>query len=304
VKVPELDLLGGVLIQSTWAMMPILLAALGEILTERSGVVNIGLEGIMLISALFSVFVADKTLNPWLGVLTAIGIGAFIGLIHGFISVYLKGNQIISGLGINTFAAGFVAYSIEVFWGVRGYYTPKPEAKVPRLPVIGVSPLFLATIAITIVLFIILYKFDIGLKIRACGENPEAADVVGVKVELMQLTSTIIGGALTGLAGAVLSIDWLASITKQLPAGRGFIALALVNFANWNPLYGLLGSFIFGFLWTASEYMKNLEYFTRAIPMPLINTIPYIATLIVVAGVIGRSRPPQSVGVPYRRELD
>ncbi len=299
---PELDIVMSILIQSTWAMMPILLASLGEILTERSGVVNIGLEGIMLLSALFAVYVADTTLNPWLGVATAIAVGALIGLIHGVIAVYLKGDQIISGLGINTFAAGFVAYAIDVFWHVRGYYTPKPEAKVPKIPGLEISPLFIASIVVAALLFILLYKTRTGLAIRACGENPEAADVVGVNVELVRLLSTVAGSALTGLAGAVLSIDWLAAITKQLPAGRGFIALAIVNFANWNPLYALLGSAIFGALWTATEYMKNLAYITRVIPIPLLNTVPYIATLAVVAGVIGKSRPPRSVGVPYRRE--
>jgi len=301
---PELDLLGSILFYTSWAMMPILLAALGEILTERSGVVNIGLEGIMLNLCSVRSIRSRQTLNPWLGVLTAIAVGALIGAIHGFIAVYLKGNQIISGLGINTFAMGFVAYSIEVFWGVRGYYTPRPEAKVPRIPGLGVSPLFLVTLGVAVLLYFYLYRTHSGLRLRACGENPEAADVVGVNVELTQFIATVIGGALTGLAGASLSIDWLASITKQLPAGRGFIALALVNFANWNPLYALLGSFIFGFLWTASEYMKNISSIVQVIPMPLINTIPYIATLMVVAGVIGKSKPPRSVGTPYRRELD
>ena len=293
-----------VLIQSTWALMPILLAALGEIFSERSGIVNIGLEGIMLISALTAVAVADATLNPWLGVLAAIATGALIGFIHGFITVYFKGNQIVSGIGINIFAYGFVAYSIEVLWKVRGYYTPRYEAKVPRIPGIGVSPLFIVSIMVVAIMYIIMYKIDLGLKLRACGENPEAADVVGIRVERIQLIATIIGAALTGLGGAVLSIDWLASITKELPAGRGFIALALVNFSNWNPLYAFGGSLLFGSLWTLSEYLKNIEAAKALIPIPLMNTIPYIATLLVTIGVIGRSRPPRSVGVPYIRERD
>ncbi|MEM0001687.1 MAG: ABC transporter permease [Desulfurococcaceae archaeon] len=298
----EFELILSIIIQSTWAMTPILLATLGEIFTERSGVVNIGLEGIMLLSAFIAVVVADKTVNPWMGVLAAVFMGAFIGAIHAFITVYLKGNHIISGIGINMFATGFVAYGIEVVWGVRGYYTPKYEAKVPRIPGLAVSPLFLISLVLVILFYLIIYKTDYGLRVRACGENPEAADVVGIPVEKTQFIATVIGAMLTGLAGAVLSIDWLAAITKELPAGRGFIALALVNFANWNPIYALGGSFLFGSLWTLTEYLKNVEAAKALIPLPLMNTIPYIATLLVVAGLIGRSRPPLYVGVPYQRE--
>lgn len=298
----DLEVIVGMIIQSTWALMPILLAALGEIFAERSGVVNIGLEGIMLLSAFVAVVAADHSLNPWVGVISAVAMGAFIGSIHGLITVYFKGNHIISGIGMNLFALGFVAYGIEVVWRVRGYYTPRYEAKVPRLPIIGVSPLFIVALLITVLMFILLYKTDYGLRVRACGENPEAADVVGIPVEKTQLIATIIGSALTGLAGAVLSIDWLAAITKELPAGRGFIALALVNFANWNPLYALGGSFMFGFLWTLSEYLKNIEVVKAIIPIPLLNIIPYVATLSVVAGFVGRSRPPANVGKSYQRE--
>jgi len=298
----DLTLLLDVVLKSTWALMPILLAALGEIFSERSGVVNIGLEGIMLLSALAAVAVADYFLNPWAGVLAGVGMGLLIGVVHGVISVYLKGDQVISGIGVNLFAYGFVAYAIEVIWHVRGYYTPRYEAKMPRLPVIGVSPLFILSIALAIVMYFILYKTDYGLKVRAVGENPEAADVVGIHVERTQFISTLVGAALAGLGGTVLSIDWLAAITKELPAGRGFIALAIVNFANWNPTYALGGSFVFGFLWTLSEYLKNLEVAKALIPIPLINTIPYIATLAITAGLIGRARPPRHVGKPYKKE--
>ncbi len=300
----DLKLFMDIMLGSTWALTPILLAALGEIFAERSGVVNIGLEGIMLLSALAAVAVADHFLNPWAGVLAGIGMGLLIGIVHGVISVYLKGDQIISGIGVNIFAYGFVAYAIEVLWGVRGYYTPRPQAKIPRLwePMIGISPLFLISIALAVIMFLILYKTDYGLKVRAVGENPEAADVVGINVERTQFISTLIGAALAGLAGTVLSIDWLLAITKELPAGRGFIALAIVNFANWNPIYALGGSFVFGFLWTLSEYLKNLEIAKALIPIHLLNTIPYIATLAITAGLIGRAKPPRYVGRPYKKE--
>lgn len=286
---------------TTFSMTPLLLAAIGEIITELAGVVNIGLEGIMLLAG-FTAVAAAEAWGPLAGLLAGVLTGALVGLLHGWISVYLKGDQIISGLGINIFAFGFVAFGIEALWGVRGYYTPPPEAKVPRIPGLGVSPTFIAAIVIAAASYYVLYKTGIGLKIRAVGEKPDAAESVGVHVERVQLAATIAGAALSGLAGAFLSIDWLAAITKELPAGRGFIALAIVNFANWNPLLALAGSGLFGFFWTLGEWVKNIGTIKAIIPIPLLNTIPYVATLVVTAGLIGKSRPPTHIGRPYRRE--
>lgn len=298
----ELVMIVDIIRGTTYAMTPLVLAAVGEIVTERAGIVNIGLEGIMLLSAFMAVFAAEATLNPWVGVLAGTGMGLLIGLIHGYITSYLKGDHIISGLGINLFALGTVAFGIEAVWGVRGYHTPPLEAKVPRIPVLEASPLFIIMVLLVLGTQYMLFKTSMGLKIRAVGENPEAADVVGVNVELTQLLATMYGGALTGLAGAFLSIDWLAAITKELSAGRGFIALALVNFANWSPLLALGGGVIFGFFWTLGEWIKNMAAVKAVIPVTLMNTIPYIATIAVVAGLIGRSRPPAHVGRPYKRE--
>ena len=287
---------------TTFAMTPLLLAALGELFNERAGIVNIGLEGIMLLSALAAVAISEAFVNPWLGLLAGVGMGVLVGAIHGYISAYLKGDQIISGLGINLFALGFVAFAIEAIWGVRGYHTPPYEAKVPRIPGAELSPVFIIALVLVVVTYYVLHKTGLGLKIRAVGENPEAADVVGVHVERIQLFATIYGAALTGLAGAFLSIDWLAAITKELPAGRGFIALAIVNFSNWNPLLALGGSALFGFFWVLGEWLKNIGTVKAVVPITLLNTIPYVATLAVTAGVIGRSRPPRHVGRPYKRE--
>ena len=288
--------------QTSYAMTPLVLAAVGEIVTEKAGVVNIGLEGIMLLSAFIAVYVAEITGGPWLGVVAGTVLGAFMGVIHGIISNYLKGDQIISGLGINLLALGLVPFGIEAVWKVRGYHTVPPEAKVPPLPYIQVSPIFFLTILITILTYYMLNKTNYGRKIRAVGENPEAADVVGINVEFVQTVATIYGAALAGLAGAFLSIDWLSSITKNLSAGRGFIALALVNFANWNPLLALIGGVLFGAAWTGAEWLKIIPEIKALIPVSLLNTLPYIATLVVVAGFIGVSRPPAHIGRPYKRE--
>ncbi|MGC9012492.1 ABC transporter permease [Thermogladius sp.] len=287
-------------VQTLNASTPLLLAATGEIIGERAGVANIGLEGIMLISAFTSIYVDSLFANPWLGVLAGVATGLLLGLVHGFVSAYLKGNQIVTGTGVNLFATGFVAYSIIAFFHVAGYYTIDISLTVPK--VFGLSPIALSSVVIAVLSYYFLFRTQAGLAIRACGENPEAADSVGVRVELVQTAASAIAGALTGLAGAFLSIDWNAGITKQISAGRGFIALATVNFANWNPILGIAGSFLFGFFWVLGEWMKNIGWLKEIIPVHLFNTIPYVATLVVVAGVIGKSRPPKYVGVPYKRE--
>ncbi len=288
--------------QTTYAMTPLVLAAIGEIVTEKAGVVNIGLEGIMLLSAFIAVYVAEATGSPWLGLAAGTVLGAFLGVVHSLISNYLKGDQIISGLGVNLLALGLVPFGIEAVWHVRGYHTVPPEAKVPALPLLRVSPVFILTVLIAIGTHYMLNNTGYGRKIRAVGENPEAADVVGVNVELVQTVATVYGAALAGLAGAFLSIDWLSSITKELSAGRGFIALALVNFANWNTLLALAGGALFGVTWTAAEWLKIIPEIKALVPISLINTLPYIATLVVVAGFIGVSRPPAHIGRPYKRE--
>ncbi len=287
-------------VQTLNASTPLLLAATGEIIGESAGIANIGLEGIMLISAFMAVYADSAFANPLLGVLAGLATGLLLGVVHGYISAYMKGNQIVTGTGVNLFAAGFVAYSIIAFFHVAGYYTIDLSLTVPKI--YGISPISISSLIIAVLAYYLLFKTQIGLSIRACGENPEAADSVGVRVELVQTLTSSIAGLLTGLAGAFLSIDWNASITKQMSAGRGFIALATVNFANWNPLLGIAGSLLFGFFWVLGEWIKNIGWLKQLIPVDLFNTIPYVATLVVVAGLIGRSRPPKYVGVPYKRE--
>ncbi|MEM3229606.1 MAG: ABC transporter permease, partial [Fervidicoccaceae archaeon] len=237
------SMIANILIQTAYASTPLLLASTGEILSERAGIVNIGLEGIMLLSAFIGVVVGDGLKNPLAGILAAVALGALIGLMHGFITAYLKGDHIVSGLGINLFALGFVPYGIYAVWGVRGYYNPSTQAKVPS--VFGVSPIFISSIIIVFLVYYLLFHTRFGLSLRSCGEDPRSADASGIRVERMQLLAAVIGSSLSGLAGVFMSLDWLTTITKDLPAGRGFIALAIVNFANWNPLLGLLGSYLF-----------------------------------------------------------
>ncbi len=292
-----------ILMQALLAAVPILLASLGEILMERSGVVNIGLEGLMLLGALSGPLFVDylhyrlgvqlpDPLWPLAAFLAAALVGMAVGLVHGYISTYLAGDQIISGVAINLFAAGAVAYGIQAYWGVAGYKQVPDWAKA--------DPLALAAFALALAGFMwyVLFRSRLGVVIRACGEDPESAFNIGVDVNRVRLLATVIGSSLAALAGAYLSIAYLSVVTKEISAGRGFIALANVVFANWNPALAVAGAYIFGFFDALSYWLQTAGVARYEIT----RMIPYIATLLIVAGVIGRARPPRAVGKPFRRE--
>jgi len=282
------------------AMTPILLTALGEILAERAGVVNIGLEGIIMLGALFGVMAAEAAHGPLMGLLAGLATGAAIGLLHAWLTAYLKGDHIIPGVGINTLALGLVPFMLIVYWHSAGQHQVPDYARVPKIA--GISPVTILAIALAPAMWYILFRTSWGLAVRSVGENPEAADTVGIRVERAQAIATVIGASLAGLAGAYMSLDWLATITKEIAAGRGFIALALVVFSNWDPLRALGGAALFGFFDVLREWVKIMPSVKAVIPDTLLNTIPYIVTLAAVAGVLGRVRPPRHVGIPYKRE--
>ncbi|BEP16904.1 ABC transporter permease [Pyrofollis japonicus] len=285
------------------AMTPILLTALGEILAERAGIVNIGLEGIIMLGAMVGVMAAEAVhnpLSPLIGLLAGLGIGAAIGLLHAALTAYLKGDHIIPGVGINTLALGLVPFMLIVYWHSAGQHQVYNYARVPRIG--GISPVTIFALILAPIMWYILFRTSIGLTIRSVGENPEAADTVGIHVERVQAIATIIGASLAGLAGAFMSLDWLSTLTKEIAAGRGFIALALVVFSDWNPLRALGGAALFGFFDVLREWVKIMPSVKAVVPDTLLNTIPYIVTLAAVAGVLGRVRPPRHVGQPYKRE--
>jgi len=298
-----MDLLVTLVAITFQTMVPITLAAIGEVFSERAGVVNIGLEGLMVISAFFAVVGVKVTGEPWLGVVCGMAAGSFVGLIHGLISVYLRGDQIISGVGINLFGLGLVGFGMVTLWGARFYQLP-PALQMPSLPAPWgrVSPIFILTLALAVFTWWLLFRTTLGLRIRALGENPAAADVAGIRVERLRFGAVIYGATLGGLAGAFLSLDWTHTITETLPAGRGFIALANVVFSKLNPLLTLLGGFIFGFFDALSFWISNVPGVNRIIPYQFVRMIPYIATLLVLVGAIGRARFPAALGQPYRRE--
>ena len=284
------------------AMIPLTITAIGEIVTEQGGVINIGLEGIMVISAFVSVIGAKATGNAWLGLAVGMLAGATIGLLHGVISVYLKGNQVISGVGINLFGLGIVGFGVKALWGGPLQINFAWQLADIPTPWRGLSPVFFIMLALAVGTWWVLYRTTLGLRIRSVGENPAAADVAGISVNRIRLGATIYGGALGGLAGAFLALGWTHTITSTLPAGRGFIALANVVFSKLNPLLALLGGFIFGFFDALALWISNIPAINAIIPYQFIRMSPYLVTLIVLTGAIGRARFPKAIGKPYIRE--
>ena len=299
-KVPSLIMI------SLAAMVPLGLVAIGEVVNERAGTINIGLEGILLLSSFAAVFGAERSGNWAIGVFVGAVVGVLTGLVHGLISIYAKGDQIISGMGINLFAVGFVAFGIWTTW-VPGVHMLSPGLGVPRIstPWGGLSWFIPLTIALALVIHFVFYKTTWGVRLRAAGENPGAVDASGVNVFRLRLLACIFGATLAGLAGAFMSLDWVGMTTKALPAGRGFIALACVVFSGLEPISALGAAALFGFCEGLSIWIKASPQLMPIIPSgfdKFIMMIPYIVTLVAVTVVIGRRRFPKSVGRPYRRE--
>ena len=299
----ELTHLWGILFISLHAMVPITLAAIGETIEESAGLFNIGLEGILLFGALAGALGAQASGSALVGLLTGMGVGALIGLVFGTISTSLRGSQLISGVGINLLALGFVALMLSVM-GAPGFHSVAREVQVPLIPlgVGNLSPLVPITVAVAIGIWWLLRRTQLGIWIRAVGENPAAADVAGIRVNRVRLGAAVAAGVLAGLAGAYLSIDWFGAVTKEITAGRGFIALAIVVFSGLNPLLALLGGFIFGFFDGLATWVATYPGIKDIIPWQFVAMMPYVVTLAVVAGMIGRVRFPSALGVPYLRE--
>lgn len=283
------------------AMTPIALTALGEVLAERSGVVNIGLEGILLITAWLGAYAALASGSVWAGYAAGLAAGALLGLAHAVIAVYLKGDQIIAGIGLNLAAAGGTALATRAAWGNYGQ-SPPIEAQAPGVVVLNqkVSFMVFVTVALAFALWLLLERSRLGLIVKAVGDDPRSADALGVRVERVRLAATVAGGALAGLAGAYLSVDYIGGFVKLMSAGRGFIALADVAFSGWNPLGALLGALVFGLSDAVARYYTIVKGATAA--SYLFNTIPYLVTLAAVAVTARRAVMPRSLGRPYSRE--
>jgi simple sugar transport system permease protein len=287
---------------------PIAYGSLGGLFSERAGIVNIGLEGMMLTGAFAGVTVSYFTGNPWLGVLGAVLAGGFLGLVHGLVTVKFAGDQVVSGTGINIFALGFTAYMSQVIWGSRGAsesVQELPTISIPLLkdiPIVGEiigthTPLVYLMIIITVVSYIILFKTPLGLRIRAVGERPEAADAAGINVFKTKYLCLIISGMLAGLGGAFLSLGHLNLFALGMTGGRGFIALAAMILGKWMPFGAFGASVLFGFADALQMRLQALGL----LPPQIILTIPYVLTIAVLAGVVGKAIPPSNYK-PYVKE--
>ncbi|MGE5455294.1 MAG: ABC transporter permease [Methylocystaceae bacterium] len=289
---------------------PILLAALGELLTERSGILNLGVEGMMLVGAAIGFVVAVTTGNSWLGFMVAGGAGGLMGLIHAVITVSLKGNQVVSGLALTIFGGGLSAFMAK---SLVGNPVPNPFRAVALpgladLPVLGPvlfnhDYLVYISYGIAIGLWVLIFRTPYGLRIRAVGENPAAADVAGLSVNRIRYFCTVGGGVLAGLGGAYLTLAYAPTWIENMTAGRGWIAVALVIFAMWNPLWAMFGSYLFGGVLALGF---RLQIMGVQVSSFFLHMLPYIFTIVVMCLVIYMQRErnvaPGALGVPYYRE--
>ncbi len=295
---------------------PLVFASIGGLFSERSGVVNIGLEGMMLMGAFFGFYGADVTDSWVLGILIGAGSGAALALVHAFFSIHLRSDQIVSGTAINFLALGLTGYLYIDLYGTEG------TAEIPAVPDVHLNFLekippdqlgnyldralgqlnLLTWLALATVVFayIVVFKTTLGLRIRSVGEHPRAADTVGISVYGIRYAAVITSGAFAALGGVYLSIGFVHSFTENMTAGRGFIALAALIFGKWKP-FGVLGAaLLFGFASAVAPRLENVE--SWATYGTLFQTLPYVLTLIAVAGVIGRSIPPAAIGRPYEKQ--
>ncbi|MBE3572272.1 MAG: ABC transporter permease [Moorella humiferrea] len=283
---------------------PLFIGALGGLFCERVGVVNVGLDGIMLAGAFTAAVVSYYSQSALMGVLAAVLVGALLGLLHAFICVGLKTDHVVSGVAINILTSSSTIFLLQLFFGNKGQSPSCPKIGVlgdglARIPLLGpllqnMSYLTLAGLVLVIVSHLVLYHTKVGLRLRAVGENPYAAQSLGVPVVKYMYGGVILGCALAGLAGAFLSVGMLNVFTKNMTAGRGFIALAAMIFGRWTPFGSLLASLFFGYVMAWQINAQGWQ-----VPAQLVEAIPYLATLLVLAFVSRRARGPAHAGKIY-----
>jgi general nucleoside transport system permease protein len=318
---------GGALIlaSSLRLAVPLISACIAGLWSERSGVVDISLEGKMLAAAFASAVVAYHSDSAWLGLLAGIGASVALGLVHGFAVIDQRGNQIVSGAAINLVAAGLTALLGNAWYG-EGGRTPQLDSVASRfqpiiwpgatamadVPGIGavyhdlvsghVILTYLALLCVPVSAFV-LYRTRFGLRLRATGENPAAVDTAGISVRGLRYSGVVICGVLCGLSGTYLSVAQAASFLPSMTAGKGFIALAALVFAKWRPWAALVTCLLFGFLDALSIRLQGTALpGIGEVPVQAIQALPYLLTVILLAGFVGRAIPPKASGVPYVKE--
>ena len=302
----------------------LLLACLAGLYSERAGIFDIGLEGKLLISAFFSAAVSFETGNVWLGALAGVAASMVFSLIHGIASITYRGNQLIAGVALNFLASGLTIV-IGHAWFKKGGQTPAlpngarfheitlPFADALRdVPfwgpiyadvISGHKPLVYITFLLVPLTWWILFRTRFGLRLRAVGENPASVDTAGVSVIRYRYAAVMIAGVLCGLGGAYLATSQAAGFGREMSAGRGYIALAALIFAKWRPWYALMACLLFGFLEAISNLYPNINVFDLfEIPVQFTQALPYILTVVILAGFVGKAVPPRAGGQPYVKE--
>lgn len=290
--------------------VPMAFAALGEVISERGGVINLGTEGVMLVGAISAFYVSFFHHNDLFGVLLGAASGALLGLLMAFISVSLKQDQILSGLGIYFLGLGLSGFLYEAIFSQIGStirITGLPQLPIPilsQIPVIGDSLFsqdimeYLAFATLILVIFVI-SRTTFGLNLRSVGENPSAADTLGVSVTRIRYIAVIAGATLAGIGGAYLALSSHAFQAENITAGRGFIAVAMVYFGKWRPARAFFGTFLFGAAYLLGAFFQVVGSF---IPYYFLLMVPYVLTLVVLVGIARGARSPSALGVPYNRE--
>ena len=301
------DIIISVIQRTLVAGTPLLLATIGEVICERSGILNLGIEGMMAIGAVSAFIVTFNTGNPWLGLLTAIIVTALISGIHAFVSITLQSSQVVSGLALTMLGLGISGLIGKPYIGkpLAEKMTTWPIPILADIPVVGVlffdhSPFFYMAIILALIAWFVLQYTRLGIIIRSAGENPRATETQGINVYKIRYWCVMTGGALAGMAGAHLSTSYSKSWIEGMTAGRGWIVIALTIFALWNPLRAIVGAFLFGGIFVLQYLLQPL-----GISPNLLATLPYLSTLLVLfIGALRDSRKlnaPAMLAEPYRR---
>ncbi|MYN01338.1 ABC transporter permease [Pseudoduganella sp. DS3] len=315
------DLHLGSILVSTVRNAPVLIfAAMAGLFAERSGVIDIGLEGKILASAFVSAAVAFATKNPWLGILAGMGVSVALAMLQGFVAITQKGNQLVGGIAINIAMSGLTFVVAQYFFQQGGRTPDLGEARlfdvvlpgsaaVEHIPFLGwfytkligghSVLVYLAFILVPLVHWF-LYHSRFGLRLRACGENPHAADAAGVSVERTRYAAMLIAGTLCSFSGAYLAIVQSGFFLRDMSAGAGYLALTAMVFGNWRPVYTFLGCLMFGFFGAVQIQLEGVDLpVIGRIPGALIQMVPYVVTVIVLAGLMAKSVAPKAIGVPF-----
>ncbi|MEM1256397.1 MAG: ABC transporter permease [Cyanobacteria bacterium P01_H01_bin.21] len=304
---PPVDFLSDFLSACLRLSVPLAFAAIGGLFSERSGVLNIGLEGMMLTGAFVSAAVALQTGQVWLAVVVALGASALVGMVHAYLCVSLGVNQLVSGLAINLTAAGMTTYGARLLFDSGTVELPSiTPIEIPglsQLPVAGV--LFSQDLLFYLLLLLIplstysLFRTRWGLVLRAVGNAPQAADTAGVSVSRVRYVSVMLCGGLCGIAGAYLALVHVRFFTEGMSAGKGFIALAALIFGRWHPLATALVCLLFG----ATEALQlRIQALNLNIPYQFLAMLPYVTALLALMGIAGKSTPPAALGLPYKEK--